>query len=63
MIRIAIEHYYLRLLYYENNPKKAIGCLDSVIEYSKINPDKNFPLATYREKVYMLKNSINMKKR
>ncbi|HKX87065.1 MAG TPA: helix-turn-helix domain-containing protein [Flavobacterium sp.] len=54
-IRIARGYYYTGLLFYENNPLKAIQFLDSVIKYSKIKSNKNFPLSAYREKAYMLR--------
>ncbi|MCL9807363.1 AraC family transcriptional regulator [Flavobacterium amniphilum] len=54
-IKIARGYYYTAILFYENNPEKAITYLDSVIKYSKNNPDKSFPLSGYREKAYMLR--------
>jgi hypothetical protein len=54
-IRIARGYYYTGLLFYENKPLKAIQFLDSVIKYSKIKSNKNFPLSAYREKAYMLR--------
>ena len=54
-IRIARGYYYTGLLFYENNPLKAVQFLDSVIKYSKIKGNENFPLSAYREKAYMLR--------
>ena len=44
-IKIARGYYYTAILFYENDSKKAIQLLDSVIKYSKNNPDKGFPLS------------------
>ncbi|MEO8234720.1 MAG: AraC family transcriptional regulator [Flavobacterium sp.] len=54
-IGIARGYYYLGLLYYENNPKRAIKYLDSVIKYSINSNDKSFPQNAYREKAYLLR--------
>ncbi|SHG59429.1 AraC-type DNA-binding protein [Flavobacterium micromati] len=53
-IRIARGYYLVALLFYTNKPVKAIQYLDSVIKYSKIDPNKFFPAAAYCEKASLL---------
>lgn len=53
-IRKARGYYLYAILYYEDQPLKAIRCLDSVIKYSKIEPNKFFPAAAYCEKAALL---------
>jgi AraC-like DNA-binding protein len=53
-IRIARGYYLVALLFYKDKPVKAIQYLDSVIKYSKIDPNKFFPAAAYCEKASLL---------
>ncbi|RDI53569.1 helix-turn-helix domain-containing protein [Flavobacterium glaciei] len=53
-IRKARGYYLLAILYYTDQPLKAIQYLDSVIKYSKIEPNKFFPAAAYCEKADLL---------
>lgn len=53
-IRKARGYYLYAILYYEDQPLKAIRYLDSVIKYSKIEPNKFFPAAAYCEKAGLL---------
>ena len=53
-IRKARGYYLYAILYYEDQPLKAIRYLDSAIKYSKIDPNKHFPAAAYCEKAGLL---------
>ncbi|TWI01229.1 AraC-like DNA-binding protein [Flavobacterium tiangeerense] len=53
-IRKARGYYLYAILYYEDQPLKAIQYLDSVIKYSKIEPNKFFPAAAFCEKAGLL---------
>lgn len=53
-IRKARGYYLYAILYYADQPRKAIQYLDSVIKYSKIDPNKFFPAAAYCEKAGLL---------
>lgn len=53
-IRKARGYYLYAILYYADQPQKAIQFLDSVIKYSKIDPNKFFPAAAYCEKAGLL---------
>lgn len=53
-IRKARGYYLYAILYYQDQPLKAIQYLDSVIKYSKIEPNKFFPTAAYCEKGRLL---------
>lgn len=53
-IRKARGYYLYAILYYADQPLKAIQYLDSVIKYSKIDPNKFFPAAAYCEKAGLL---------
>jgi AraC-like DNA-binding protein len=55
-IRKARGYYLVAILYYTDKPYKAIQYLDSVIKYSKIEPNKFFPAAAYCEKADILVN-------
>ena len=53
-IRKARGYYLYAILYHQDQPLKAIQYLDSVIKYSKIEPNKFFPTAAYCEKGRLL---------